>query len=156
MSDYVLRIGDTEYRAQVKEMTADRARIVVNGVEYEVDLVQIGRRESAPAPAPTIPPAPRAAAAPPPSSSAPNRVAAARSHGPVTAPLPGLVLRLQVQEGQAVQAGQPLLVMEAMKMENAVPAPHTGTVRRLFVAEGDTVSEGDPLVEIARPEMTTL
>ena len=53
-------------------------------------------------------------------------------------------------------AGQPLLVMEAMKMENVVAAPHHGTVRKIFVGEGATVAEGDPLVEIARPEMTTL
>jgi acetyl-CoA/propionyl-CoA carboxylase biotin carboxyl carrier protein len=55
-----------------------------------------------------------------------------------------------------VQAGQSLLVMEAMKMENVVPAPHNGTVRKIFVAEGATVGEGEPLIEVARPEMTTL
>jgi biotin carboxyl carrier protein len=80
----------------------------------------------------------------------------AETSGAVPAPLPGLILRVEVKEGDSVQAGQPLLVMEAMKMENVVPAPHQGTVRKIFVAEGATVGEGEPLVEVARPEMTTL
>jgi biotin carboxyl carrier protein len=153
MSDYVLRINDREYRARIEEITADRATIVVDDTSYQVDLVEIGRRDRPvpsvqrgtprPAPAAAAPPAPIAR----PSDEAPGLVAA---------PLPGLVLRLEVPVGAAVQAGQTLLVMEAMKMENAVTAPHHGTVRQIFVAEGDTVGEGAPLVEVARPEMTTL
>ena len=76
--------------------------------------------------------------------------------GAVVAPLPGLILRLQTKEGESVQAGQPLLVMEAMKMENVVPAPHNGTVKKIYVAAGDNVAEGDILVDVPRPEMTTL
>jgi biotin carboxyl carrier protein len=154
MSEYKLRIADREYAAEILEMTAETARVAVDGVEYEVDLVQLARRprleperpEVAARPEPTAPaplPAPRAAAAP-------------HGAGTVRAPMPGLVMEVAVREGQPVQAGQRLVLMEAMKMENVIPAPHTGTVRRLFVAEGDTVGEGDPLVEIARPEMTTL
>lgn len=153
MSDYVLKINDREYRARIEEITADRATIMVDEVTYEVDLLEIGRRDrptnaihrSTPRPAPATGP-------PPPSQTRPTDEAP----GVVTAPLPGLVLRLEVAVGAAVQAGQTLLVMEAMKMENAVTAPHHGTVRQVFVAEGDSVGEGEPLVEVARPEMTTL
>ncbi|HSL19050.1 MAG TPA: biotin/lipoyl-containing protein [Methylomirabilota bacterium] len=153
MADYVLKIGDREYRARVEAITAESATIAVDGTSYHVDLVQIGRRADAPRPAAA--PARRAAPAAPqvqrpvaqPSDGAP---------GAVLAPLPGLVLRIAVAEGAMVQAGQTLIVMEAMKMENAVAAPHHGTVRKIFVAEGATVGEGDPLVEIGRPEMTTL
>ena len=74
----------------------------------------------------------------------------------MVAPLPGLILELKVKEGDTVQAGQPLLVMEAMKMENVIQAPHDGTVKRLLVAAGDSVGEGDVLAEVSRPEMTTL
>ncbi|MCU0304767.1 MAG: biotin/lipoyl-binding protein [Thermoanaerobaculales bacterium] len=155
MSDYVLRIGDREYRARVTEMTADRAVIVVDDASYEVGLVEIGRpARPAPARAQRAPVRTAVAAAPPPGRSAARP--ADEAPGAVRAPLPGLVLRLAVKAGDTVQAGQPLLVMEAMKMENVVPAPHRGTIRAVFVAEGDTVGEGDPLVEVARPEMTTL
>jgi len=155
MSEYVLRIGDTEYRAEVKEITSQTARIVVNQTEYAVDLVQFGRAEEA-AVREVPRPAPRAATPSAPAAAAASARSMPQQSGAVTAPLPGLVLELKVKEGDAVKAGQPVVVMEAMKMENVVPAPHNGTVRRLFVAAGDSVGEGDPLVEIARPEMTTL
>ena len=152
MSDYVLKIGDREYRARVKEITSDRATIVVNDETYEVDLVEIGRR-----PAPTTVQRRKAVSAP--VAPAPPKATVRPSDeapGAVVAPLPGLILRLQTKEGESVQAGQPLLVMEAMKMENVVTAPHHGTVRKIFVAEGATVGEGELLIEVARPEMTTL
>ena len=152
MSEYVLTIGGTEYRAEVKEMTAERARIVVNDTEYDVDLVEIGRRRAA---APTRPQAPAATAAPV-RSATPARQTPPRSHGTTVAPLPGLVLEVKVKEGDTVEAGQTVVLMEAMKMENAVQAPHNGTVRKVFVSDGDSVGEGEALVEITRPEMTTL
>jgi len=150
MSDYILKIGDREYRAQVREITSDRATIVVDDTTYDVDLVEIGRRPASPA---VQRPMTR-----PPAAAAPKAVVRPPDEAPgaVAAPLPGLILRLQAKEGDVVQAGQPLLVMEAMKMENVVTAPHHGTVRKVFVAEGATVAEGDPLVQIARPKMTTL
>lgn len=150
MSDYILKIGDHEYRARVREITSDRATIVVDDTTYDVDLVEIGRRT---APLSVQRPTPQSAPA-----AAPKSVIRStdETHGAVAAPMPGLILRIQTKEGDVVQPGQPLLVMEAMKMENVVTAPHHGTVRKIFVAEGATVSEGHPLVEIARPKMTTL
>ncbi len=70
----------------------------------------------------------------------------------VTAPMPGLVLRLEVEEGQHVEAGTGLLVLEAMKMENEITAPGAGTVRRIEVEPGQPVEKGATLVEIAPPE----
>jgi biotin carboxyl carrier protein len=156
MSEYVLKINQREYRARVEEITADRAKIVVDGTIYQVDLVEIGRR-AVPSPSVqrTASRAPTRAAAPPAPPSPPTRPSD-EAPGAVRAPLPGLVLRIEVIEGDTVQAGQRLLVMEAMKMENVVSAPHHGTVRKIFVADGDTVGEGAPLIEVARPEMTTL
>ena len=153
MSEYVLRIGSREYRAKVEELTAEKATIAVDGTTYEVDLVEIARRTASPAAVQRPAPRPAAVAAP---QAVPATRPSEEAPGAVTAPLPGLVLRLEVKEGDSVQAGQPLLVMEAMKMENVVPAPYHGTVRQVFVSEGDSVAEGDPLVEVARPEMTTL
>lgn len=152
MSAYRLRIGDTEYEAEVKSITPDQACIVVNGTEYVVDLVSIGK--------PSIEPARPAVAShavkEPGSAPRPSRSLNESSSGSVRSPMPGLVLRIEVNEGQTVNAGQTLVVMEAMKMENTVLAPHNGTVRRILVTEGASVSEGDVLVEVARPEMTTV
>ncbi|WP_119731073.1 carboxyl transferase domain-containing protein [Thermomonospora amylolytica] len=63
----------------------------------------------------------------------------------VTAPMHGTVESVEVGAGQQVAAGDPLVVLEAMKMQHVVEAPAPGVVRRLTVAAGDTVAEGDPL-----------
>jgi biotin carboxyl carrier protein len=155
MSEYVLSIAGREYRAEVAELTAERARIVVNGTAYDVDLVEIGRRPAAIGPAPAAGDAPRPAPSAP-AAAAPRPAPAPAGTGAVQAPLPGLILQVKVKEGDAVQAGQAIVVMEAMKMENVVPSPHNGTVRKVLVKEGDSVAEGDVLLEVARPGMTTL
>lgn len=62
--------------------------------------------------------------------------------GEVYAPMPGLVLRIAVESGQAVEAGETLLVLEAMKMENAIKATAAGVVRSVSVAEGQAVEKG--------------
>jgi len=66
----------------------------------------------------------------------------------ITAPMPGVVLAVRVIEGEAVEAHQVLLVLEAMKMENAVAAPADGTVARILVRAGQAVQRGDALVEL--------
>jgi biotin carboxyl carrier protein len=62
--------------------------------------------------------------------------------------MPGAVIRLLVAEGDTVAAHQPLLVLEAMKMETPVVSPYDATVRRLHVAEGDQITAGTLLVEL--------
>lgn len=69
--------------------------------------------------------------------------------GRVKAPIPGLVVRVHVAQGQSVQAGQSLLILEAMKMENQIFAPRSGVVTELNVAEGDSVKLHDLLIEIS-------
>jgi glutaconyl-CoA decarboxylase len=66
----------------------------------------------------------------------------------VASPLPGTVLRVNVAVGQAVKAGDVLLVLEAMKMENDITAPSEGIVNAIHVASGVTVQTGDPLVSL--------
>jgi biotin carboxyl carrier protein len=165
MHTHQMRIGGRDYKAEVKELTPERAVVVVDGKEYAVDLVRIGRKtvtadtvraSTAPAPAP----APPTAAAPPPAPAsapaAPRPAPSAKGEGAVTAPMPGLVVSIKVQPGATVQAGQVLLVMEAMKMENAITASYNGTVTKIYVRDGDSISEGDLLVDVARPKMTAL
>jgi biotin carboxyl carrier protein len=163
MHTHQMRIGGRDYKAEVKELTPERAVVVVDGKEFAVDLVRIGRKavtadtvraSTAPAPAPaTAPPPPAPAAASP---AAPRPAPAAKGEGAVTAPMPGLVVSIKVKPGDTVQAGQVLLVMEAMKMENAITASYNGTVTKIYVRDGDSISEGDLLVDVARPRMTAL
>ncbi|MBC7339834.1 MAG: biotin/lipoyl-binding protein [Firmicutes bacterium] len=110
--------------------------------------------------APAAPPAPAAAAGPaaPPRPAAPpgaprpagvGREVVAEGEA-VRAPLPGVIADVKVAVGQEVKAGDVLLVLEAMKMENEVVAPVAGTVRQVLVDRGAAVNAGDPLVVIAR------
>ena len=90
----------------------------------------------------------------PPPAAPPDVESAAHEHGTVatestlSAQMPGTVLSVLVAEGDTVRAHQPLLVLEAMKMETPVTSPHEATVRRLLVAEGDQVAAGQELVEL--------
>jgi biotin carboxyl carrier protein len=68
---------------------------------------------------------------------------------PIVAPLPGIVLRYEVEVGVQVQAGDPVVVLEAMKMENTLPSPVAGTVRALSLEPGATVAKDDILAIIA-------
>ncbi len=90
----------------------------------------------------------------PPPHAPPDEAAAAHAHGPtaeqsaVTAPMPGTVLQVLVAEGDRVQPRQPLVVIEAMKMETPLVSPYEGIVRKVHVAEGDRVAGGAVLVEL--------
>jgi biotin carboxyl carrier protein len=67
----------------------------------------------------------------------------------IAAPMPGKVLRLLVKPGDAVEAGQGLVVVEAMKMQNEIRSPKSGTVERVLVAEGQAVNAGEALCVVA-------
>lgn len=153
MKKYVLEIGDREYNAEVKDITAEYANIEVDGTLYHVKLKELGRKE-APVIQSVRPSAPpRTAAKPAPSKPRPAETGDA---GSIYAPLPGLILDVMVKEGDTVKSGQNIMVMEAMKMENQVQAPHDGTVSKVVVQKGDTVAEGDLLANISRSFMSTL
>jgi biotin carboxyl carrier protein len=76
---------------------------------------------------------------------------AAAGSGSLTADIPGLVVDIRVVPGQAVQKGEALIVVEAMKMQNELTAGVTGTVERVAVAVGQSVNPGDILVVITPP-----
>jgi biotin carboxyl carrier protein len=70
----------------------------------------------------------------------------------VTSPMPGLVVAVLVEAGQPIRAGEGLLILEAMKMENEIRAPRSGVVERVNVTPGQRVSRDDILVRIGAPE----
>ena len=100
----------------------------------------------------TAPAAPKAAPAAPKAAPAPAAPAAAKpaaGASVVSAPLPGTVTKILVQPGQAVKAGETVLTMEAMKMENNITAETDGTVKAILVQQGAQVQSGDALIEMA-------
>ena len=84
----------------------------------------------------------------------PDVDAAAHAHGPaeessaIVAPMPGTVIKVNVRAGATVKARDPLVVLEAMKMETPLVSPHDATVRAVHVQEGDRVAGGALLVEL--------
>lgn len=145
--EYDLVIEGQSYHVEVERSGAGRARVVVDGDAYEVEIESMGG--AAPqatawdaGPAAPAPAAPVAAPSPAPA------VAAGGGHA-ITAPMPGLVLEVKVTPGAKVTAGQVVLRLEAMKMENDIKSPVAGTVSQVPVRANDEVGVGQLLVEIA-------
>ena len=128
-------------------------KVTLNGRTYEIE-VEAGKamlldEYEAIAPAAPAAAAPVAApAAAPAAATAPAAPAVTGAGDAVTAPMPGTILKVNVQNGQAVKAGQVLVVLEAMKMENEIMAPKDGTVTQVVVSKGASVDTGAPLVII--------
>ncbi|MCC7358111.1 MAG: biotin/lipoyl-binding protein [Anaerolineales bacterium] len=78
-----------------------------------------------------------------------RRRGAAGGHDALVAQMPGVVQQVLVTPGEAVERGQTLVLLEAMKLEIKVAAPHSGTVRAVAVAAGQSVERGQPLVDLA-------
>ena len=115
--------------------------VTLNGKNYEVeveetDAVITAVTDAAPA-APVAAAAPAAPAAAPSPAAAP---AAAADGQKVLSPMPGTILSVNVSVGSAVKAGEVILILEAMKMENEIVAPCDGTVKQLAVQKGSTVA----------------
>ena len=93
-------------------------------------------------------PSPAPAAAPDVDAARADHAGRAGEQSTITAPMPGTVIKVLVAAGEKVQLRQPLVVLEAMKMETPLVSPYAGVVRRLHVAEGDRVAGGAVLVEL--------
>lgn len=142
MKEFKYKINGNEYKVTVGEINDNIAHLEVNGTPYEVEM------EEAPKPEPVKPVVrPVAAAQPAPAASAaPARPAAGK--GGVKSPLPGVILDVKVNVGDAVAKGDLLLILEAMKMENSIVADRDGKVTAINVKNGDSVLEGTDLVII--------
>ncbi|MBD8929284.1 MAG: biotin/lipoyl-binding protein [Clostridiales bacterium] len=120
--------------------------ITVNGTPYNVTVEDANGSAAPVAAAPAPAAAPASAPAPAPAA-APVAPAAAGSVS-VDAPMPGNILDIKVSNGASVKAGDVLLILEAMKMENEIVAPQDGTVASVNVNKGDTVEAGQTLVSL--------
>ncbi|HEX5351090.1 MAG TPA: acetyl-CoA carboxylase biotin carboxyl carrier protein subunit [Trichococcus sp.] len=122
-------------------------KIAIDGKEYLVEMEEIGGvQQPVQAPVAAAPAAPVAAQAAPAPAAAP---VSAASGDAMTSPMPGTILRLLVNIGDEVKENQPLMILEAMKMENEVVANHAGKVAGIHVNQGQVVNAGDALITIA-------
>ena len=127
-------------------------KVTLNGKTYEVE-VEAGKamlvdeyEAYAPAPAPVAAPAAAPAAAAPAPAAAAAPAAPLAAGETVNAPMPGNILSVNVSQGQAVKAGDTLVILEAMKMENEIVAPRDGTIAQVVTTKGAVVETGAPLI----------
>lgn len=147
MKEYKMKINGNDYAVTINEMEDEVALLEVNGTPYKVEFEKPLTKKSTVS-APVSRPRPAQAAAP-----AAAQKPAAASSAPVagttvTSPLPGVIIGINVKEGDAVKKGDKIMVLEAMKMENVIEATADGTVKSLKVKQGDSVLEGAPLAII--------
>lgn len=132
-----LKIDGKTYQVEIRSLTADNARVLVDGREVRVDInvpqdtsrapKSVTKKAAAPAKAPAARPA----------------QASTKS---LLSLMPGVVIKVLAKEGQQVAAGDVLLVLEAMKMENEIRSDRSGTIGSIDVSPGQQVQTGDPLV----------
>lgn len=151
MKQYKYTINGAQFDVTIDSIVGSKAKVEVNGIPFEVEMqgsslveealptvsTEAAAAPAAPAAAPTAEPAAPAAAKSGPGAGA-----------PVKAPLPGVVTKILVKEGQGVKKGETVLVLEAMKMENNITAEADGTVTGICVSAGDSVMEGTTLITI--------
>ena len=154
MRRYTVRINETEHTLDVEELAADTFTVHLEDGRL-VDVILTDHQDLAQA---VIAPqleigAPRVAVPAhhsqslPVEPARPTRSRSAGGGNTIAAPMPGVILSVEVAPGASVQRGQTVLVLEAMKMKNELKAQRDGTVARVAVAAGDQVKHGDVLVE---------
>lgn len=145
MKEYKIKINGNNYNVTIDEVEDNVAKVEVNGTPYNVEFEKpISKPKTIsvvnkPAAAPSAGPAP---------ANKPAAVPAAAGGATVNSPLPGVVLEIKVKDGDKVTKGQVIMVLEAMKMENAIEAPCDGTIT-VKAQKGDSVLEGATLAVIA-------
>lgn len=142
MKNYKLKINGNEYNVDINEVEGQEIKLNVNGTPYTVTVDQEIKQTKKPvASRPSAQVTPAAGG----SVQKANTPAAGSK---VTTPLPGTILDVFVNVGDAVKEGQTVVLLEAMKMENNIEADVAGTVKEVKVRKGDSVLEGDVLVVI--------
>ena len=131
--------------------------INVNGNSYEVEVEEVGANKVTQRPAAPIAAAPKAAAPAPKAAPAPvapapkeekKEVVVSAGQEVIEAPMPGNIWKIVAKEGDKVKAGDILLILEAMKMENEIVAAQDGTVASINVTQGQAVEPGDVIATL--------
>jgi glutaconyl-CoA decarboxylase len=174
---FKIRVSEQEftieiYNQDLSDENFKKYSVVVNGTPYTVEVESIGLEDTDDALAHAHEPAiskaklePKQATSPAPGQAtaplaAPVDIGTPVSPAPrtspvtsfdektLTAPMPGKILEIKTKVGDSIEAGQPLVILEAMKMENVMPAPTSGIVKEIPIKVGMNVNQGDKLVII--------
>ncbi len=146
-----LTVNGKEYEVEFAGADGDARVVKVNDNYYAVTVMgdrPLAAGPASPAATPTPTAAPNTPAAAPASAPAIQTVAAAAGETVIAAPMPGTVLSVGVAPGDTISKGDPLMVLESMKMENNLPAPADGTIKQVLKSAGDQVARGDALIVI--------
>jgi biotin carboxyl carrier protein len=138
--NYKITINGAEYEVHIHKVEGSKAYLTVNDVDVEAEVEGL---IAAPA---RVTPKPAAEAMQ--SNTPVVKPKAEQSVYALKSPLPGVILEICVKEGDVVKAGQVMLVLEAMKMENSIQTEREGVVERINRSKGDSVLEGDVLLVI--------
>ena len=144
MKEYKYKINGNLYNVVIGDIEENIAHVEVNGTHYTVEMEK--KLKAAPAPKPVARPAAKPAAAPAAAPAAKPAAGGAKSG--VKSPLPGVILDIKVNVGDAVKKGQTIIILEAMKMENSINADKDGKIAAINVSKGESVLEGTDLVII--------
>ena len=159
MRRYTLNISDREFVVDVQEVDADNFEVVVGGDTYQVNLANEENLAEAtitpgfaPSAAQAAAPSRKSAAsrpAPAAATSAPaaRKPAGGGGKGTQTAPMPGVILEINVKPGDTVTRGQQVAILDAMKMHNVIGAVQAGTVAEVYVDAGQSVDHGTPILK---------
>ncbi len=144
MNEYKIKVNGNSYGVTIDNVDGNVAEVVVNGTHYKVEMEGLKAKKAVAKPATVVarPDVKKGAA---PVVSKPKSAGGANG---LKSPLPGTVLDIMVKEGDTVKAGQHLLLLEAMKMENNIDSEVDGVVKTIHVGKGDPVLEGDVLITI--------
>ena len=139
MKEYKFKINGNEYLVTVNDIDETNVEATVNGKPFKIEVDKPVKKQNL-AVASTKPAAH--------TSSVVKPTAASTNQVTLTSPLPGIILEISAKVGDKVKVGQTVMVLEAMKMENAVEANADGTIISISVNVGDSVLEGAPLAVI--------
>ncbi len=153
MNKYQYKVQGIDYEVEIAEVEGNIAKVNVNGIPFEIELQKPINAAKHPSmntpkvevPKPATPSQPTAAPQP---ASQPAQPAPAGAGMAIKSPLPGTVTDIKVSVGQEIHAGDVVLVLEAMKMQNNIEAEHEGKVTAIYVNQGDTIMEGTVLMTI--------
>lgn len=143
MKEYKYKINGNNYNVAIGDIDGNIAHVEVNGIPYNVELTE--DKKPVKVSAPKAAPAPRTSAG----EKVISKPAAAAAGGySIKAPLPGVVLSISAKVGDMVKASDTVVMLEAMKMENAIHAGRDGKVASIDVKPGDSVLEGTSIITL--------
>jgi biotin carboxyl carrier protein len=138
-------IEKKSYEVEIKAITGPMAAVVVNGEEYQVQIEDDGQLDVSDPQTNHHLPASRVIAPAQSPAGAPSP--AANGEDAIRVPMPGVVVRIKVEVGQTISAGDTVMILESMKMENNIVAPKDGVIQKILVKEGQDIPEHEVIME---------